>query len=67
MDGLFSWIVGLLIIIGILIVFSLPLMWLWNWLMPMIFDLMKINIWQAIGLSFLSKFLFRGWDLNFKN
>jgi hypothetical protein len=32
---------------------------LWNWLMPVIFGLPVINIFQAIGLTFLSDFLFK--------
>lgn len=35
-------------------------MLLWNWLMPDIFNLPKINYWQAIGLLLLSKIFFHG-------
>lgn len=35
--------------------FALPLMLLWNWLMPVIFDLPIIGFWQAFGLMFLSR------------
>lgn len=41
-------------------IFSLPIMWLWNWLMPVIFGLTKITWIQALGLSVLSGFFFRG-------
>jgi len=41
------------------ILFSLPTMLLWNWLMPVIFGLIKINIWQALGLNLLCGILFR--------
>lgn len=41
-------------------IFSLPIMWLWNWLMPAIFGLTKITWVQALGLSALSGFLVRG-------
>ena len=34
-------------------------MLLWNWLMPFIFGLVTINIWQAIGLILLSSFLLK--------
>lgn len=41
------------------LIFSLPIMWLWNWLMPVIFGLTKITWIQALGLSVLSGFFFR--------
>ena len=31
---------------------------LWNWLMPMLFSLPEITLWQAAGLFILSKILF---------
>jgi hypothetical protein len=36
-----------------------PIMWLWNWLMPLIFHLPLITFWQAIGISVLSSLLFK--------
>lgn len=38
---------------------SLPVLWLWNWLMPDIFNLPQITFWQALGLNLLSSFLLR--------
>ncbi len=38
---------------------ALPTMWLWNWLMPDIFDVIEITFWQAFGLNFLSGILFK--------
>ena len=32
---------------------------LWNWLMPTMFGLITIDIWQAFGISFLSGLLFK--------
>jgi len=37
---------------------GLPLMLLWNWLMPLIFGLSKISFWQAVGLNLLASILF---------
>jgi len=37
---------------------GLPLMLLWNWLMPVIFDLSEISFWQAVGLNLLASILF---------
>ena len=37
------------------------LVWaLWNWLMPTLFGLHTVTIWQALGLLVLSKILFSG-------
>jgi hypothetical protein len=41
------------------LVFAFPIMWLWNWLMPVIFGLPTIGIWQAVGLYFLSGLLIK--------
>jgi hypothetical protein len=35
-------------------------MWLWNALMPGIFKLPAIGLWQALGLLALSHILFKG-------
>lgn len=49
--------------IGYIIVASallgLPLMWLWDWLMPTLFGLQTITFWQACGLNFLCSILFK--------
>lgn len=46
-------------IVILALVLALPIMLLWNWLMPDIFNLPTINLWQALGLSILSGCLFR--------
>ena len=43
-----------------LAVFSYFVMWLWNWIMPMLFGLRVITFWQAVGILVLSKILFGG-------
>lgn len=55
------------IILMVLIFFSLVsavVMTLWNWLMPELFDLTEIDIWQAAGILLLSKILFGGFKKN---
>ncbi|MDH6303996.1 ABC-type multidrug transport system fused ATPase/permease subunit [Parabacteroides sp. PF5-5] len=37
---------------------SAIIMLLWNWLMPTIFGLIAINLWQALGLLVLARILF---------
>jgi len=52
------------LIIAGLILCSLPLMLLWNWLMPTIFGLIKIDIWQSLGINVLSYILFSNKTFN---
>ena len=49
--------VGLLLFVAALI--SLPVMLLWDWLMPTIFGLPEITWFQAWGLLFLCGLLFK--------
>ena len=39
---------------------GLPVMLLWNWLMPELFGLGTITFWQAVGLNILCSILFKG-------
>ena len=41
------------------LILGLPLMWLWNWIMPELFYLNTITFWQAVGLNLLTGILFR--------
>jgi len=50
-------VIGLLLLSAILLAF--PTMWLWNWLMPNIFGVMKIDLYQAMGINFLANILFK--------
>ena len=49
-------VVGVVILVALLL--GVPLMILWNWLMPTIFGLPTIGFWQAVGLNFLASILF---------
>jgi len=51
---------GIIAIVGLAILFGFIIMWLWNWLMPEIFDLPVICYWQAVGLFILLKILLGG-------
>lgn len=55
--GLIVLAIVIAIVIGLLMAF--PVMWLWNWLMPVIFGLGKITVLQAFGLNMLSSALFK--------
>lgn len=43
----------------IILLITLPVMWLWNWLMPELFGLTTLTFWQALGLSTLCSLLFK--------
>ena len=51
-----SAIIAILCLVCLLL--GLPLMLLWNWLMPMIFGLPALTFWQAVGINFLASILF---------
>ncbi len=46
--------------IGFVFLCGLVVMLLWNWLMPDIFGLKRLNYWQAWGLLILCTILFKG-------
>ena len=50
-------VIGSFILFALLL--SLPVMWLWDWLMPTIFGLNEITLFQAWGLNFLCGLLFK--------
>jgi len=52
--------VGLIFAIAFALVFALLVQFIWNSLMPAIFDLKTITFWQAFGIIVLAKLLFGG-------
>ena len=44
--------------VGIGVVFTFGVMFLWNWLMPLLFGITVVTFWQALGILVLSKILF---------
>lgn len=63
MQNLFVAVIAAIIVIFTLLVFalvgSIPLYFLWNWLMPALFGLKVITWVQAMGLVFLTSILFK--------
>ena len=53
----------IIIAIGFSLLFALPTMLLWNWLMPDIFAVKAINFWQAWGINWLAAILFKSSNL----
>lgn len=41
-------------------ILSFPVKWLWNYVIPVLFNLPKITYWQAFALFVLSGLLFKG-------
>jgi hypothetical protein len=53
-------IVGVFFAALIALVVGFAVQWLWNWLMPDLFNLKAITYWQAVGLVILGKLLIGG-------
>lgn len=51
-------IIGVISAVLFALVFGLLVKWLWNALMPGIFNLGEIGYWQAVGLIILAKLIF---------
>ena len=58
MEKVVTFILGVIMIFAVVVLLTVPLYFLWNWLMPDIFGLPIINFWQAIGINILSSILF---------
>ena len=55
------WIAKIVVLVAFAIVaFTFVTMWLWNWLVPDLFNGPVISFWQTLGLLVLSKILFSG-------
>ena len=64
MDTFLKILAGLIAVVGSFalgcLILGLPVMLLWNWLMPQLFGLKEVTFFQAVGLSLLSGFLIKG-------
>ena len=53
----------ILLVCVVSVVIALPVMWLWNWLSPVVFPtevvVHHITFWQALGIALLCSFLFK--------
>lgn len=50
---------GVALLIGLTLLFAVPTMLLWDWLMPELFGLKEITLVQAWGVNFLCGMLFK--------
>ena len=46
-------------LVGLSLIMALPTMLLWDWLMPHLFGLKEVTLFQAWGLNFLCGMLFK--------
>ncbi|MCD6447228.1 MAG: hypothetical protein J7L40_03580 [Candidatus Marinimicrobia bacterium] len=51
---------GTILGIGVAILVGFIIMWLWNGLMPKLFNLPMITYWQGLGMGLLGRLLFGG-------
>jgi len=58
-DTIAAILTAILLIALVAVILGFPLMWLWNWLMPSIFNLPEITFWQALGLNALATIFFK--------
>jgi uncharacterized protein YacL len=50
---------GIILVVITALIAALPTYLLWNWLMPVIFNLPVITFWQALGINILCEILFK--------
>jgi len=60
MDLFLGVLIGLIVAIIAILIFSFIFMWLWNLVMPDVFGLKQITLWQALGILILASILFGG-------
>lgn len=56
---LLAFFLAVFVVVAVSVLYTVPIMLLWNWLMPELFGLTTITFWQALGLSTLTSLLFK--------
>ena len=46
-------------VVGVVLLLTLPTMWLWNYVMPTVFGLPEISVWQTLVLLILAEIFFK--------
>ena len=59
MQVIAAFVLAVATLVAISLIMALPTMWLWDWLMPELFGLKEITLFQAWGLNFLCGMLFK--------
>ena len=52
-------VISIVILLLVAILFAIPTLLLWNWLMPILFGLKTITLFQAWGVNLLASILFK--------
>lgn len=60
MELFFGVLIGLIVAIIAILIFSFIFMWIWNLVVPDVFSLKQITLWQALGILILASILFGG-------
>lgn len=58
-EGLSIFLLGIVVVAVSCTITAVPVYYLWNWLMPELFRMPVITIWQSFGLVILCSFLFK--------
>jgi hypothetical protein len=66
MQTIAAFVLAVATLVAISLIMALPTMWLWDWLMPELFGLKEITLFQAWGVNFLSGMLFKSHTSNSK-
>ena len=59
MQAILLFILTLILSVVLSFIGAIPLYYLWNWLMPELFNLKVITFWQGWGLLMLASILFK--------
>jgi len=59
MQAIGTFVAAVAFLVGLSLIMAVPTMLLWDWLMPELFDLKEITLFQAWGLNFLCGMLFK--------
>jgi hypothetical protein len=59
MNVIVAFVAAVAFLVGLSLIMALPTMLLWDWLMPELFGLKTITLFQAWGLNFLCGMLFK--------
>jgi hypothetical protein len=59
MNVIAAFVLAVATLVGISLIMAVPTMLLWDWLMPELFGLKTITLFQAWGLNFLCGMLFK--------
>lgn len=52
-------VITIVILLLVAVLFAIPTLLLWNWLMPVLFGLKTITLFQAWGVNLLTSILFK--------